>query len=270
MKISDILIGCTAFGFSFCVLNSKINKTKYNGATSDDCMSYTSYEVKNYFKNKYGDSVSVSENLDGKILLNVENFSQYWLNRYYNEKKNDGLENDVNNSCTIVACLGLANYFGNTNGEFPFESTDDAFIRIYDSCLKKGYTTINSGTQKSKVNNCVTQSFSELNSNRKGNTNWWDLYDNINESISINRDPLILDLANHSTVACGLTSYNYSYTETRTTGILWWKKTEERIVTGKEDFVVVNEGWGRYYKSLIPKEKIKNITSDMQVCYAEK
>lgn len=272
MKISDILIGCTAFGFSFCVLNSKINTAKYNNcaASSDDCFSYTSYKVNEYFRNKYGNSVSVSENSSGKILLNVDNFSQTALNNYYNNKKNDGSDNDVNNSCTMVACLGLANYYGNTCGEFYFGNTSDAFIKIYDSCLEKGYTTVNSGTSKSKVNNCVTQSFSTLNSDRKGNTNWWNLYDNLNESIRENRNPLIFDLTNHSTVACGITSYNYSYTETYTTGILWWKKTQQRTVNGSEEFIIVNEGWGRYTKSLIPKEKITNATSGMQVCYAEK
>lgn len=268
MVLASFLLGANIIIGSYCICNEKC--VHNHAASSNDCISYNTYGEKEYFINEYGDTVKFSENLSAKYLINnVTNFSQSFLNTYYNSCKDDGKDNDITGTCTIVACLGMVYYFGSNLNEYKIDNSSDMFIDIYDKCLSKGYTTRQDGTSKTKVNNCLTTAFSVCGSQREGNTEWYYLYDKLSDFIRNNNTPLIFDLTNHSVVACGFTSFDLSYTETYTTGMWWWKEEHTREVTTSEEFVIVNEGWGRASKSLVPTKKITNIYDGMQICYAE-
>lgn len=245
-------------------------ETVDTAASSNECISYTNYSVKNYLTSEYGKIISYSENTSNKFLINnVKNFSQSDLNDYYNSIKNDGTSNDITGTCTIVGCLGMVYYFGNNLNEYVVEYYEDMFVKIYDNCLNAGYTTRQSGTSKTKVNNCLSKAFDTYYSNRSGNTEWYYLYKKLNKFIREENTPVLFDLTNHTVVACGFTTYDFSYEETYTTGSLWWKEEKTRTVSTSEEFIIVNEGWGRYSKSLVSTNRITNIYDGMQICFAE-
>lgn len=248
----------------------KNNNSNKMAASGDDVIRYYDENIGKYFSNKYGESVSYKENSEKKFLINnVTNFSQTYLNNYYNNYYKD-VSKKIDGTCSIVACLGMIYYYKNQKNEFQATDTSNKmFINIMDACLDKGYTKRSGGTSNSKLNNCLTQSFKTYNSNKNGNTEWYSLYDKMKNMIENNNLPLIFDLTNHSTVACGFTSFKYTYTETYTTGSLWWKKTKTKQTNGIEEFVIVNEGWGYQTKSIIPKSMITNIFDNMQICFAE-
>ena len=241
----------------------------YKGATIDDCITYAVGDVESYLKDYFeAESISATENLMNKRLIDVPNFNQKKLNEHYNFHNRDDSQGDITNTCTIVACLGLVHYFGNDLGEFYIEDkmSSNVFVKIFDHCYENGYTTRNLGTPASKVNNCLTSSFELYGSERKGNTNWYNLDVSLLENINIKNEPLILDLKKHSTVACGITTFSYSGLKKFTTGSLWWKKTEVRSISGEIAFIIVNEGLGYDTRSLVLLDKITNITDDIQVC----
>lgn len=244
--------------------------TMLTAASASNCYVYDLESATNYIESKYGDTVSnVYEVIENKVLIeNVKNFNQDTLNEKYNSEYYNIHKTNISGTCTIVACLGLLNYYGNSLGEFSIsESTDDAFAKIFNNCYASGYTTLTDGTADTKVNNCVTKTFSIYGSNREGDTNWWYLYDNIKDSVN-SGNPIIFDLTDHSTVVCGLTTYSFNYEKKKSSGALWWKKTWTETVSETVDFVIVNEGWGRKEKSIVPTSMIKNILSDQQVCWA--
>lgn len=188
----------------------------------------------------------------------VENFDQNKLNNYYNSKVSK--ESDkITGTCTIVACLGMINYYAYELEEFEIPDTyEECFVKIYDAILNAGYTSKTKGTSMSKVNNCLTKAFKTYGSGHKGNTEWFYIYKKTKNKITNDKRPLIFDLTNHSTVACGFTIYNVTY-----------KNGNNENITTSEEFVIVNEGWGFETKSLVPTSKISNATKSMQICYAK-
>ena len=247
----------------FLIISNKNNNT---AASSDDVISYNNYYVEKYLSLSYDGINNLHEDIDNRFMIdNVKNFDQNLLNNYYNQNHT----NQITGTCTIVACLGMINYYGNVKGEGKInDSYYETFTNIFTNCYDSGYTSLSDGTSKTKVNDCLSKSFETYNISRKGNTEWYYLESKIRDNTS-NGNPVIFDVTNHSTVVIGLTRYIFDYQETYTTGALWWKETKTRTSQSYKDFVIVNEGWGRINRSLIDCEKIKNITSGMQICYAE-
>ncbi len=261
-----------------CFWHNKKHETdneRLTAASSSDVYVYSVDGAKNYFntlfdsKNKMS-IIEAHENENSKKSNeNVRNFDQAELNSKYNRDKKDNQR--IDGTCSIVATLGLVDYFGKNVDYFEMSDDDsENFSKIYDACLNKNYTTRKEGTSKSKINNCVTESFSACGGDRKGNTNWWEIHNNIRDAVSGNT-PIILSLTNHSTVVVGLTSYDYTYKVLEEVG--WWiweKHLEERTYTVSKEFVIINEGWGRETHSIVPLEKITDIRDGNQVCWAEK
>ena len=268
----NLFLGLLFFCLTFTlgVVNSIKFDSKKCSATADNIYDYSIYGVREYFNDTYSNDekkyLYSSENTNSKkIIANVKNFNQIELNRSYYRNTNT----NISGSCTIVACLGLLNYFGNEKGEFAINDTySKAFIKIFNACLEAGYTSTNNGTDMSDEDNCVDIAFNTYGSSREGNINWWYLYDNICDAVDCN-SPIIFDLTDHSTVAIGVTEFYVTYEETYTTGMWWWKKEEKRTVTDIIEFVIVNDGWGTNNGSLVPVSMITNIWGNMQVCWAE-
>lgn len=272
-RLSVLLAGMLFIATAGVLAGIRFNDSVDTGASSDDVISYDISSVKRYLKDSYDNITDLKENASYILTYNgnyVKNYSQTILNDYYNNR--DGVDsNDVTGTCTIVATLGMVNYYGNIRKEGTYGYSDgDTFVKIMDGCLDEGYTTRRSGTSKSKVNNCLSEAFDQYSISRGGNTEWYYLESKIRDFVD-SKHPVIFDVSNHSTVAVGYTSYTFKYTETYTTGTLWWKKTKTRTSSTTKKFIIVNEGWGyRNAGSLIDCDKIGNITDSMQICYAEK
>lgn len=257
-KISFITI-VTTFLCTCITMVSCFTSSNKMAASSDDVIRYCDQGVNSYFKKKYSNIISVREDTSEKTLVYfVENYDQTRLNNYYNSKVSN--ENDkITGTCTIVACLSMITYYSYELEEFEIsESNEECFIKIYNACLNAGYTTRVKGTSMSKVNNCLTKSFKTYGSKHEGNTEWFRIYKKTKKKIENDKLPLIFDLTNHSTVACGFTTYNVTY-----------KDSSNNTITASEEFVIVNEGWGYDTKSLVPTSKISNATKSMQICFAE-
>lgn len=160
MRKFNIIFGMITFYFTIFMCMGifiKFNNTYKMAASSNDVIKYSESSLIQYFTNEYGSSVTFEEKEDKKILIeNLENFFQGSLNSYYNNRDND-LSNDINNTCSIVACLGMINYYKNEKKEFSTtDSSNDMFVRIMNACFDKGYTTRIDGTSMSKLNNCLT------------------------------------------------------------------------------------------------------------------
>ncbi len=241
-------------------------------ASSEDVYDYSISGVKSYLNKIYGDGkVKNITQTSKQINEDVANFSQSDLNKNYNNRKgNVGEKDKATGTCTIVACLGLVTYFSDIDDFDISDSYYDNYENIYDACLIKKYTTLNNGTQKNKVNNCVTESFNVNNSSRKGNTNWWELHNNIRDAVN-NNTPIILDLKNHSTVVVGLATYEYDCEKEVEVGWWFWEKRKEiQTIHESKEFVIINEGWSYSGHSIVPLELITDTWDGHQVCWAEK
>ena len=154
------------------------------------------------------------------------------------------------------------------NEEFEVEDDpSEIFSHVFDVCYDSGHTSLTNGTYDHKMNDCVSRSFEVYGSKRRGNTNWWTLYGNIEDAVN-SGNPIIFSLNDHTTVVKGLTSYTYEYDETVTEGFLWFAKKVIKHRVVKEYFVVLAEGWGRSDCSLFPVANIGSIFNSMLVTWA--
>ena len=268
---------CSIIGIHFAIFDYEIKNPiicteNDTAASANDMFDYNNQGALEYLTRIYGDG-KVSNIKEKNATLNddVQNYDQNALNDRYNSEKGYVKDSDkVTGTCAIVACLGLVSYFSTIDGFEISDSFYENYVAIYEACLNKGYATKQNGTSKSKVNNCVTESFSVFNSSRKGNTNWWELHNNIRDAVNSNT-PIILDLTNHSTVVVGLTSYEYDCEKEVEVG--WWiwdKKKENRTFHETKEFVIVNQGHKFYERSIIPLELVTDTRDGHQVCWAEK
>ena len=248
-----------------------LNESNIESNKKARCYNYENEGVLKYLKAKYGD-VYISIITEKEKVLNdkVRNIDQNDMNRLYNEKYIGHDSEAYSGTCEIISCLELVTFFSSSD-DFDI-STDsfDNYEKIFNSCMEKGYTTANNGTQKSKVNDCVTESFRVFGSERKGNTNWWELHNNIRDAVNCNV-PIILDIPNHSTVVVGLTKFEFEHEQEVEVG--WWiweKRKEIQIIRETKEFVIVNDGLSYNYRSIIPLEMITDIRDDFQVCWAIK
>lgn len=284
MKIKYVFIGllsfCIVFVVGICDLidvghyynGSMTAEGIYNNRPNNKLTEGNNIEE--YFIEKYNKTVEFNEDVDKRVCISdVENFDQNVLNDYINEQKGFKEEKDkIDGTCTIVACLGIVNYYGNVLGEAEItDSTSDMFVNIWDACKKKGYTTKKSGTENGMVNNCVSKAFDTYDISRHGNTEWYYLLKKTRKSID-NRQPLVFDLIDHSTVAIGYTTFKYTYEKKEKYGFLGMKT---RTVTkeGTESFIILNDGWkfdNSGYESYFPTSNIGNIRDGMQVCLTPK
>lgn len=150
MKIYDVfnkvLIGGVSFGAIYCLLGCNIEYKNNNMAASGDIIYNSIFDVKNYLLEDY-DEVSNLKELDKVCVDGMDNYSQTKLNSYCNNT----YAMDISGTCTIVACLGMVNYYGNVKNEGIYtDSPEEAFYNIYKKCYNKGYTTKKSGTSMSK------------------------------------------------------------------------------------------------------------------------
>ncbi len=266
-----LVIGVVSLIFIKSVETNFLFKKKASPTPSKDMYNYTKEGAENYLIDIYGEGkVKNITQKSVKINAKVANFPQDELNTNYNSRKKYSNDDKVGKTCTIVACLGLVTYFSEIDGFEISVSCFDNYEKILDACLDKGYTTKNNGTYSSKVNNCVTESFSVNNSSRKGNTNWWELHNNIRDAVNGNT-PIILDIKDHSTVLVGLTTYEYDCEKEVEVGWWFWEKHKEvQTVHESKEFVIVNDGYSSSFRSIIPLERIKDIYNENQVCWAEK
>ena len=280
MKIKYVFIGLLSFCIVFVVGICDLIDVGhgYKGSMTSEGIYDTRtnreygqpYNIEKYFVDKYNETVTFYEDKTLRVYIeNVENFNQKKLNDYINSKKGivDQFQK-IDGTCTIVACLGLVNYYGNVLGEAEItDSNEDMFVNIWDACKKKGYTTKNSGTENGMVNNCVSKAFDIYDVSRHGNTEWYYLLKKTRKSID-NGQPILFDLIDHSTVAIGYTTFNYSYEKKEKYGFLN-KKIRNVTKTGTESFIILNDGC-RFdesgYESYFPTSNIGNIRDGMQVC----
>ena len=159
---------------SFSAKDEKVKKNLF-------IYNYDSDGAKEYLESIYGEgnvSNVFEDNLN--MIENTHNYDQSDLNEIYNSKNSTS----ISDTCTIVACLGIIDYYGSID-EFEYNNFwYQNYGTIFEACLNKKYTTINSGTPKDKVDDCVTESFNVFGGNRKGNINWWKIHDNIRDAVN--------------------------------------------------------------------------------------
>ena len=245
-------------------------------ASCDDIIRYypdDNSNVLSYFEEEYGAENIYELKLISDDSYYVQNFKQSYLNEMYNNEyglNSESKKKPISGTCTLVACLGVVNYYSNTLGEFESDTnTDELYMKVVNACLNAGCTSRQNGTKASQVDDCVDASFKRFGSSRRGDTNWYYLLDNIHDAVRW-KSALILDLPSHSTVICGTVKYELTYIKKYTEGILWWKETKKKKVTETFEFIHINEGWGYENGSLVPANKIYNINSDHQVTWAKK
>ena len=218
-----------------------------------------------YIDNKYG-----PENVDSmrpvrKSTYDVPGYNQHSLNVYY--KKVNGIE--VKGTCEIVSCLEMLIYYDNIDNDFSVnDSIEDAFVKIFDACIKDGSTTYTDGTKARWVDDCIDVTFKTYGSSRRGNINWYYLFENISDSVN-SKNPIILDIPGHSVVVRGLETFN-AYIKSG-------NSNNSVTETKKEQFVAIVTGWNDpedaenlYPYGIYPIEKINSNRSKYQVVWAEK
>lgn len=274
---NNIIFGLLSFVFVSMVLIDGGNisaSQNCESATASDCIIYDDYHVKSSIEKNCGKDISnFKEEMSEKTLISsVTNFNQTNCNNYYNDALTDDVESQkITGTCTIVATLSLVDYFylKDNNTNIPADSYE-TFCNIFDACLNKGYTSRTHGNNSTKANNIISQGCDVVELERKGNTNWWNIYSNLEAAIKTNKVPIYFRLDGHSTVACGLTTYSYDIKTTITTGSLWWKKTKVVTEHKIENYVIVNEGYGRISRSVISTRKITSGPNGTFVCWVER
>ena len=158
MKIKYVFIGLLSFCIVFVVGICDLIDVGhyYNGSmTAEGIYNNRQYNrlnegknIEKYFIDKYNKTVEFYEIDEDRVYIdNVDNFNQNDLNEYINKQKGFSEKEQIDGTCTIVACLGIVNYYGYVLGEAEItDSTSDMFVKIWDECYKKGYTTKKSGT----------------------------------------------------------------------------------------------------------------------------
>ena len=280
--IKNLIMGALAFASTMTIGVSTAKKLGgYNSnslmaASCDDIIYYepdNNRNVLSYFEEEYGEENIYELKLISDNSYNVQNFDQGELNQTYNNEyglDENSKKKPITGTCTLVACLGVVNYYSNTLGEFESDSnTDELYMKVVNACLNAGCTSRQDGTDDDKIDDCIDASFKRFKSSRRGDTNWYYLLDNIHDAVRW-KSAIILDLPKHSTVVRGTVKYELTYNKEYTEGMWWWKETKHKKVTETFEFVHINEGWGYKNGSLIPANKIYNIHSKQQVTWAKK
>ncbi len=277
--IKNLIMGALAFLSTLAIGVSTSKKIgvfetgTLMAASSEDVIEYDHSEVLKYFQNEYGEKNVYDLKLTYDNSFYIQNFKQSDLNEMYNleyDLDEDSEKAPIQKKCTLVACLGLVNYYSNTLGEFESDSnTDEIYLKIVNACLKEGCAKRTVGVDTGDVDDCVSTSFKRFGSKRRGDSNGFYLLDNINDAIRW-KSAVIFDLTNHSTVVRGKVKYELTYNKKYTEGILWWKKTKYKKVTETFEFIHINEGWGYRNGALVRSDKIYNIFSEQQVTWAKK
>lgn len=267
---------------TFCVTGTKriiqlnFDEERVGAFTSDDLIVYKTYDfgydrIRNYYENLYGSENVYDLEFVDDVFYNVPNFNQITLNEMYNDEYGllgeESKKLPIKDTCTLVACMEMVNYYSNVLGQFKSDSnTDELYMKVVNACLKAGCTSRQKGTYDSEADNCVTASFKRFGSGREGNTNWYWLVDNIRDAVRW-RSALMLNIGDHSVVVRGLLRYKltYNYGAVFGSSSLIYKKTQ--IV----EFIHVSEG-GNFGPNgaLIPADRISNHRDHHQVTWAEK
>lgn len=245
-------------------LNVKeLNCKKKEDDDNDDIYEDSVRGARVYFEKKYGDRIE-SLKLQRASTYDVPAYDQQSLNDYYWEVK----RTYITGTCEIVSCLEMLMYYDNIDNDFSVnDSSDDAFVKIFDACIKDGSTTYTDGTKARWADDCVDVTFKTYGSSRRGNTNWYYLFENISDSVN-SKNPIILDIPEHSVVVHGLETYNVFLNNGNSNNSVTEKKSEQ--------FVAIVTGWNfagskkAFPYGIYPIEKIKGNRSDYQVVWAEK
>lgn len=277
--IKKLLVGALVFASTLACgittvkkIQSEIAKIDmYSALSSDDMIEYKiddyGYdEVLSYFEGVYGQENVLNLEFVSDTFYNVPNFNQMTLNDDYNDEYDlgkDGNKAKIDNTCALVACAEIVDYYSNILGEFNSETDRlELYMKVVNACLKAGCTSRFDGTYKSDIEDCVSVSFKRFNSKRRGDSNWFYLLDNIHDAVKW-RSALQLSLSDHSVVVCGLLKYKLTYLKKHPIG-----KYLKKVDTF--EFVHICDGWGSDYGSIIPADRIGNITSGHQVTWAKK
>ncbi|MBR6287940.1 MAG: hypothetical protein IKR19_01175 [Acholeplasmatales bacterium] len=269
ISVAILIFFITSICFCFPKIENKLNyaNSNYQKEEKDETKNMAKSGLRGakiYFEKIYGAKFEDVKFIR-KNQYDIKAYDQETLNNYYFDVR----KKEIGGTCEIVACLEMLMYYSSVDSDFCVNDTpEDAFVKIFDACIKDGSTTYKEGTDASCADNCVDITFESYGSDREGNTNWYYLFDNICDSVN-SRNPIILDIPGHSTVVFGLETYRVYYSE----------KVGNKSYTKSKDveFVSVLTGWKDYAldekmfsKGMYPVSKITNHYGGYQVVWAEK
>lgn len=183
-------------------------------------------------------------------ILDTKNLSQSALNDYYYAKK----QQRPNGTCSVVAVTSVIEYCSRVLNAFDIESTiEETYVNILDTGIKKGHTSLTSGTSQGTIDNLLEDAFKLYGCNYKADNDYFGLYDHMKTEIDAKR-PVIFSIPNHSTVCKGYAEYKVEYSYRN-----WQQKWIKKTAT--EKFFVVDDGWGssfyRYFPNSLAQDKTK-------------
>lgn len=219
--------------------------------TASDVLTSTD-AVEEYLTEEYADYDDVTISAGAETKIDTKNYSQSKLNSYYKSVTGD----TVSGTCSEVATLSLIEFYSELEEFFTNSSYQDTFVDILTIALNEGYYTVDDGTQQTKLDSLVTDSFSFYGSSNEGNNDYFNLYSTICEKVD-EGVPVLFDITGHTMVACGYVTYTTTYT-----------KSNGKTKTVTDDFVIVNDGWSndRQY-SYFPEALIStNIFTRWEFC----
>lgn len=236
---------------------SSLSNNNLRGSASEYCIPYNSSNpeesVREYFEKNYINVYSIELIEDNSYY--VPNYDQGDLNERYNDEY--GLtektkKKAITNTCTLVACMEVVDYYSNIIGEFTSDTDEyELYMKVVNACLKAGCTSRRDGTGFNKIDDCVDASFKRFGSKRRGDTNIFFLDDNVRDAVRW-RSALIYDLPTHSTVVRGIVKFKVKYSQSPMTLLPDGAPSVDKVSTKTVEFIHISEGYGRLEGSLIP------------------
>lgn len=209
----------------------------------------TKKSVENYLQKSYSSYSGVTITAGKEVKLNSQNYSQNDLNDFYSQR-GDGY-GEITGTCWAVATTSVLKY----NNAKPLYK--NVFASTVQESIKKGWALpvedVNArmGFTFDVQDNLLTHMFSYYDINKKGNNDYFDIYETLVSEVKNNR-VVVFSIVGHTMVGCGYVPYTVKYSKTNLFGT---KKT----YSVKENFVIVNDGWENTNKrqySYFPEREI--------------
>ena len=230
---------------------------EYKCGTSKDVVEYTDDKIREYLKSTYYSSyditsIRIKEN-DKYLINSCPNFKQDSLNKTYNARKNFTTKEDkIGGTCSVVAAVSTVMFYDNYDKIYKVDDNGevDFYCELLDTAIDKKITTRKDGTTNGMINNLLSLAYDLAESNRYGNTEWYHIKKKLNKSLN-KGVPEMYSLKDHSVVVCGYTTFTFTVTYEKKKMLKTFEETKEAYI--------VNDGWGRWNRSIVFKDKVGNI-----------
>ncbi len=240
--------GCIIAAFMGILLVLQNVRVPDGAGTSESVLGYKD-DVRAYLKKAYSKYSNVKVTDGKEKRLNSQNYSQSELNLYY-ENYGKGYPK-ITGTCWAVATTSVLKF----EGVSPIYKT--VFRETVLEAIKKGWAlpsenkALRMGFTFDHQDNLLTNMLSKYGKSKKGNNDYYDIYDTLVEEVDAGR-VVIFSIIGHCMVGCGYVPYTVTYEKKNIFGT-------NKSYKKKEYFVICNDGWDNSFDhpySYFPESEI--------------